>query len=99
MRVATEFNKPIADYNYYSEKVRCHYPIRILQYIAWGPPFSGWIKINFDAHVNHGIYRGLGVVCRDDRGKLLLAAVRRLKCIWEVNVCEAAVPLHFLGSN
>ncbi|CAO2822409.1 unnamed protein product [Amaranthus hypochondriacus] len=59
----------------------------------WCPPISGWVKVNFDAHVNYCTERGLGVVFRDDHGKLLLAAVRRNRCNWDVDVSEAAAAL------
>lgn len=61
----------------------------ILKFQTWCPPSTGWVKINFDAHLGTGPIRGLGVVIRDDNGKLLLAGVRRVCANWSVDMSEA----------
>lgn len=45
--------------------------------VAWSVPYPGWIKINSDAAVPRSGSAGFGMVCRDNRGKLLHATLRR----------------------
>lgn len=93
LKIATKFSTLVHDYNRYSSKLRIYQPIRILQFMSWCPPTHGWIKINFDANVLDGTSCGLGVIFRDERGKILLASVRRIQSNWNVDVCEVAAAL------
>ena len=58
------------------------------------PSNPGWVKANFDANVATRTNRGLGVVIRNEHGKMLVAGVRRVFSHWSVDVCEA-VAAHF----
>ncbi|XP_057539176.1 uncharacterized protein LOC130817471 [Amaranthus tricolor] len=87
------FHKLIRDFNQYASKVHVPCQESLLKFQSWCPPHEGWVKINFDAHVGVGLYRGLGVVIRDDNGKLLIAGVRRVNSNWSVEMCEAATAM------
>ncbi|KAL2944294.1 UDP-N-acetylglucosamine--N-acetylmuramyl-(pentapeptide) pyrophosphoryl-undecaprenol N-acetylglucosamine transferase [Bienertia sinuspersici] len=43
---------------------------------SWIKPPSGIIKINTDAHIHEGIKVGLGVVCRDNEGRIQVIATK-----------------------
>lgn len=89
VQLTTQFHKQFADFNEYASSV--HIPNRdvVLKYQTWCPPSAGWVKINFDAHIGAGLVRGLGVVVRDENGKLLVAGVRRVYANWSVEISEA----------
>lgn len=90
MQLTMNLRKLVNDFNLYASK-SCVLPQEsTLKFQSWPPPHSGWVKVNFDAHVGGGCHRGLGVVIRDDNGKLLLAGVRRVIANWDVEMTEAA---------
>lgn len=62
----------------------------------WILPMEGWIKINFDAMVKEGVHRGLGVVLRDEIGKVLATGTRIIEGQMNVEMCEAATALFAL---
>ncbi|CAO2816818.1 unnamed protein product [Amaranthus hypochondriacus] len=89
MNLSTGFIKMVMDYNIYAQKVfTSHFP-RLPCAVSWQPPNQGWIKINFDAYIGHGCRRGLGVVCRDDQGDVLLTGTRLCQANWDVEASEA----------
>ncbi|XP_057550422.1 uncharacterized protein LOC130828448 [Amaranthus tricolor] len=57
----------------------------------WSPPESNWIKINVDAHMANGTDKGLGAVCRDNHGNLILVGVRGVQATWSTAVSELTV--------
>lgn len=59
----------------------------------WHPPLSSWVKINFDTHVSLGALRGLGVLFRNNAGKILLGGVRHVNSLWSPKVCEVVAAL------
>ena len=73
VKLASNFNRLVAEYYVFSSKVVVHHPTRILLFVSWTPPNLGWVKVNFDANVATGTNRGLGVVIRDEHGKMLVA--------------------------
>lgn len=89
MSVAIGFTKLINDYISYNAKVGgtvMH--TRSTPSAGWTcpPPYS--VNINVDAHVLDGWGIAAGVAIRDDEGKMVLAAVRRCKVEWEVEMAE-----------
>ncbi|XP_020701566.1 uncharacterized protein LOC110113361 [Dendrobium catenatum] len=40
---------------------------------SWRPPPPGWFKINIDADLSSNYKAGTAGICRDDKGRLLLA--------------------------
>lgn len=55
---------------------------------AWMPPEAGFIKVNVDAAVNEQDERiGIGIVARDESGKVLYAASQTL---WPFSTVERA---------
>ncbi|KAL0903316.1 hypothetical protein M5K25_027686 [Dendrobium thyrsiflorum] len=59
------------------------YPIEI----SWCPPPSNWLKINFDGAYQIPYRAGLGIVVRDAKGNLLVAAGKNI-LHWDVNFIE-----------
>lgn len=57
---------------------------------SWAKPSRGVIKVNVDAHVMKGEYVSLGVVCRDERGVVLLTATKKILVDWDPTLAEAA---------
>ncbi|KAF5444650.1 hypothetical protein F2P56_033768, partial [Juglans regia] len=57
------------------------------EYYDWKPPPTGWLKLNVDSAVFSELHKAeVGVVLRDDVGKVILAAS---KVEFEVNTAEA----------
>lgn len=54
-------------------------------------------KINFDTQVGPDTSRGLGIVIRDDRGKILITGTRRVKANWSVELSEIIAALYGLN--
>lgn len=54
------------------------------------------MKINFDAHIHPAQRRCLGIVLRDDEGKVILTGTRYVQASWSVEVTEAAAALYGL---
>ncbi|XP_021721016.1 uncharacterized protein LOC110688556 [Chenopodium quinoa] len=46
------------------------------------------LVLDYGIYAKKGVYVSLGVVARDDRGKILLAAVRRYEGEWDVEMAE-----------
>ncbi|KAL2939751.1 hypothetical protein RDABS01_011770 [Bienertia sinuspersici] len=57
--------------------------------MAWGCPPEGWVKVNVDAHVSTDGVIGVGVAIRNQRGRVVAAAVRRYWARWKVEMAEA----------
>lgn len=93
VQLAMSFHKLVADFNQYADKTHIPFYEPLLKFQNWNPPYEGWVKINFDAHVGARSSRGLGVVIRDVVGKLLAAGIRRVRAKWSFDVCEAAAAL------
>ncbi|CAO2813444.1 unnamed protein product [Amaranthus hypochondriacus] len=79
----------IVDYKEYAQKVFTISHPRAPSFDAWHPPASGWIKVNFDAYVGAGCKRGLGIVCCDECGNVLVTGTRLCKANWNVETSEA----------
>lgn len=90
--LVTNFHTLVRDFNQYALKTCVSGFEPILKFQSWCP-CAGWVKINFDAHMGVGSYRGLGVVIRDENGQLIAARVRKVCSMWLVDVCEAAAAL------
>ncbi|XP_021866523.1 uncharacterized protein [Spinacia oleracea] len=56
---------------------------------SWLPPPSNCVKLNVDAHVLEGNGVSFGAVIRDEEGKLLVAAVKRIGANWQPEMAEA----------
>lgn len=63
---------------------------------SWSAPATGRIKVNVDAHLNNSNGVSFGVVIRDDRGRLLASAVKRLNVNWSSEMAEAGAALYGL---
>ena len=79
MSLAAKFHNMVQDYNAYATKVLIPPRDHLFRFSSWSPPLDSWVKINFDVHVSHKTHRGLGVVLRDNSGKLLLVGIRRVR--------------------
>lgn len=85
------------DYNGYASKLsNTRSPPTVLHFEAWQAPAAGFSKINFEAQVGPGLSRGLGIVIRDARGKILVTGTRKVKANWSVECSETAVALYGL---
>lgn len=87
--VAANFLRFVEDYWLYARKVfgSCATASSISA-MSWLRPPAGVVKVNFDAHISNS-WVGLGVVCRDEWGKVLLFATRRWEGRLEVECAEA----------
>ncbi|KAL2923824.1 hypothetical protein RDABS01_015315 [Bienertia sinuspersici] len=91
---AAGFIRLVEDYVSYAHKVfklRGHSEIRTQT--SWSVPPHGWVKVNTDAYVPNNGRVGLGVVIRDDRGKVLVAGVRKIEAT-DVELAEAQAALY-----
>ncbi|KAL2894661.1 hypothetical protein RDABS01_010570 [Bienertia sinuspersici] len=75
----------------YNAKVSSHRPIvpSIPSANAWSRPPEGWVKINVDAHLGEDGTMSVGVAVRNQSGKIILAAVRKVKAGWDVDMVGA----------
>ncbi|CAL1352428.1 unnamed protein product [Linum trigynum] len=55
----------------------------------WQKSAEGFVSITTDAAILEGGGAGLGVVARDSKGDFILAAVKRVRGIWEAEQVEA----------
>ncbi|KAL2938532.1 hypothetical protein RDABS01_021981 [Bienertia sinuspersici] len=88
------FIRLMEDYVSYAHKVfkqGGHSEIRMQT--SWSVPPHGWVKVNTDAYVPNNGRVGLGVVIRDERGKVLVAGVRKIEPK-EVEMAEAQATLY-----
>uniref|UniRef100_A0A803QK92 RNase H type-1 domain-containing protein n=1 Tax=Cannabis sativa TaxID=3483 RepID=A0A803QK92_CANSA len=64
--------------------------LQLANRIKWENPHPGYVCINSDASVpKEGSYCGLGVVIRDHHGKVIAAAIHRLKGHFNVELAES----------
>ena len=94
--MSTSFAKMMGNYQLYTQKLNVCHPSRVLSFQKWEPPSTGWVKINFDAHIGTNRRRGLGVVVRDINDKVLLTGTRCVEANWSVHILEAAAALFAL---
>ncbi|XP_074335946.1 uncharacterized protein LOC141673112 [Apium graveolens] len=95
--VAIDFRKMESDYRTYMARITpSHSHSNIPSSRSWSAPATGRIKENVDAHLNNGNGVCFGVVIRDDRGRLLAAAVKRICGIWSSEMAEAGAALYGL---
>ena len=92
--ITASYHKMVHDYNLYNASVNTPPYDCLLKFQVWQAPLDASVKVNFDAHVACGNRRGLGVVIRDNVGKLLLAGARCSKANWSPEVSEAATALY-----
>lgn len=69
----------VKEYMGYSVKLAVVHRPCICWYEAWKPPFADFIKINFYAYVGFKYTRGLGVVIRNDQGRILMTGTKRVQ--------------------
>ncbi|XP_074307362.1 uncharacterized protein LOC141642451 [Silene latifolia] len=56
---------------------------------GWEVPLADFVKINVDAGVKEGVGVSAGVVCRDERGKVLWGLSMVQDLAWEAHLAEA----------
>ncbi|XP_074315459.1 uncharacterized protein LOC141651657 [Silene latifolia] len=56
---------------------------------GWTGPPSGFVKVNVDAGVKDEVGSSMGVVCRDEWGKVLWGVSRVTEQVWEPHIAEA----------
>lgn len=87
---AVGFLKLVHDYTGYATKIHGQRPpSTVMSRTSWVPPAEGWVRINTDAAMLVGEEVGAGVVCRDNTGKVLCAAVKKFRARWKVVLAEA----------
>ena len=84
VQLSTSLVKMIRDYQIYNQKLDFPHTPRVVSYQKWEPPCEGWVKINFDAHVEPNLQGGLGIVFRDAQGTVLLTGTRIIMANWSV---------------
>ena len=58
--------------------------------VRWSPSLAECYKINFDAAILEGTNRvGIGVVCRDCKGHVLVASSQNVALVQSVDMVEA----------
>ena len=62
----------------------------------WKPPPRGVLKANVDASIGRGRKRGIGVIVRNHRGEIRMAASKRIHADWAVDTTEAYAVLYGL---
>ncbi|XP_021836918.2 uncharacterized protein [Spinacia oleracea] len=76
--VAASFVKMVEEHGTYIKNISSYRrPTMPISAMTWSCPPRGMVKINVDAHVT-ATYAGLGVVVRDEVGKLMLIATKRV---------------------
>ncbi|XP_021751023.1 uncharacterized protein LOC110716687 [Chenopodium quinoa] len=89
--IAASFVRMCEDYCVYNARVGgCVLAPISFSRASWIPPQSHFVKVNIDAYVpsNGGVC--LGVVIRDEWGKILLLATKKTSCRWSSDMAEAA---------
>ncbi|XP_074314454.1 uncharacterized protein LOC141649670 [Silene latifolia] len=56
---------------------------------GWVAPQAGYVKVNVDAGIKEDAGVSLGVVCREERGKVLWGVSSVVEQVWEPQVAEA----------
>ncbi|XP_021769751.1 uncharacterized protein LOC110734003 [Chenopodium quinoa] len=56
---------------------------------TWVAPPADWVKINTNATLTEEGWVGVGVVARDNLGKVVFSACKRWKAWWQMDVAEA----------
>ena len=62
---------------------------RVTGTAEWKTPPRGVLKVNVDASIGRGGKRGIGVIVRNSRGEIRMAACKRIHAEWEVDTAEA----------
>lgn len=70
------------------QKAACGWEKKTGSKVRWSPPPAGVLKINCDAAFLPGDTVGLGVVIRDEMGRVQLAASKRVHGRWSPQVAE-----------
>lgn len=76
MMLSVAMVKMAVDYKDYAQKVFHIVVPRPPTADTWRSPTTGWIKMTFDAFIGAEWRRGLRIVCRDDKGQVLLTGSR-----------------------
>jgi len=69
---------------------------RVTGTAEWKTPPRGVLKVNVDASIGRGGKRGIGVIVRNSRGEIRMAACKRIHAEWEVDTAEAYAVLYGL---
>ena len=85
--------KGVQDYRLYATKVYVSKAPGIPSSPKWILPIDGWVKTNSDTMVKKGVRRGLGVVLRNNEGRVIATGTRKVDGCWNVETCEAAAAL------
>jgi len=62
--------------------------------VKWVPPHREACKANVDASIGKDRRRGIGVVVRNSKGEIRLAACKCIRANWEVDTTEAFAALY-----
>ena len=88
--ILTRVTRQIMEQHTYAKQVyRNHVPRASPSSNVWQPPPARVIKFNADASVSIEGWIGMGVVARNEKGVVLLAAVRRARAWWSPEVAES----------
>ncbi|KAL2933310.1 hypothetical protein RDABS01_016429 [Bienertia sinuspersici] len=99
--IARGFVKFVEDYSMYNKKVTI-IPKNIQAFPSlntWTCHPEGNVKVNVNAHINGRGYVGYGAVIRDDAGRIVSAAVRRVEVRWRAAIAEAQAALFGVIAN
>lgn len=54
-------------------------PPKATEVIKWRRPSQGFVKLNVDASLSPGLGCGIGVIARDETGRMIIAAAKRVQ--------------------
>lgn len=87
--LAGNFLKMVRDYKEYTVKVLMPSDNGCPSPSHWSVPPVCLVKANFDAHIAQGGEVGMGVVIRDEDGRVLCLRVKRVAARWDATMAEA----------
>ena len=68
-RTFNGFHMSMINYNMYAKKVIMKSGPRTNNFQSQNCPAIGWVKVNFDASTSSNIFRGMGIVIREENGE------------------------------
>jgi len=72
-----------------AQKAQCKGKAEVVP--KWLPPSRGFLKENVDASNGRDGMKGVGVIVRNKKGQIMVAARKRFRADWEVDTMEAFV--------